>query len=181
MMRHHPKRYCRWFWSEPVPGGAFGSCRSGAHVFAIERRAGRGSDFWWGVSSAPSSSFVRIWKGKASIGVLKSRHNFKCNPISERGLYNLAITTAPKNRPVTSCVSSRVWFLANVDWSKGTAPDVQVEEPPEEHAVGQPFAELALRAHRVERNQQTRLQQVFGRHGGPAPLAYMRLKVGDSS
>ena len=34
---------------------------------------------------------------------------------------------------------------------EGTAPDVQVEEPPEEHVVGQPFAELALRAHGVER------------------------------
>ena len=53
---------------------------------------------------------------------------------------------------------------------EGTAPDVQVEEPPEEHVVGQPFAELALRAHGVERDQQARLQQVFGRHGGPASL-----------
>ena len=53
---------------------------------------------------------------------------------------------------------------------EGTAPDVQVEEPAEEHVVAQPFAELALRAHGVERDQQTRLQQVFGRHGGPASL-----------
>ena len=47
--------------------------------------------------------------------------------------------------------------------------------------VGQPFAELALRAHGVERDQQARLQQVFGRYGGPPPLAYMPLKVGDNS
>ena len=64
---------------------------------------------------------------------------------------------------------------------EGTAPDVQVEEPPEEHVVGQPFAELALRAHGVERVQQARIQQVFGQHVWAAPLAYMRLKVGDNS
>ena len=61
---------------------------------------------------------------------------------------------------------------------EGTASGVQVEEPPEEHVVGQPFAELALRAHGGERARQARLQQVFGRRGGPTSLGVHAVEGG---
>jgi hypothetical protein len=46
--------------------------------------------------------------------------------------------------------------------------DVHVQEPLEEHVVLESFAELALAAHRVERDQQRRLEQPLGSDARPA-------------
>ena len=53
--------------------------------------------------------------------------------------------------------------------NEGPAPEVQVQEPPEQHVVAEPFAELIVGAHRIEDDQQAGLQQVLGRHGRAVP------------
>ena len=79
-------------------------------------------------------------------------------------------TTSAKNASATSWRSSRSRFFVNVVGVEAAVADVEVEEPLEQQVVLQPLAELALAAHREQRDQQARLQQVLGRDRGTAAL-----------
>jgi hypothetical protein len=60
---------------------------------------------------------------------------------------------------------------------EGLGVDRQIEEPLEQQVVVQALAEGPLAAHRVQRHQDRRLQQLFGRDAGPADPRVHRLKV----
>jgi hypothetical protein len=67
------------------------STQSDKIPIAVTISVADGPDFWPGIGGTPSPTTIRIWKGKTTICMLESGHDFKRDPICECNFDNLSV------------------------------------------------------------------------------------------
>ena len=122
---------------------------------------------------SPSLGLKLLRRSRASISVPST---VKCSSDSSPEPWP-ASTTSSKNCLGRLVLSRRARFLVKRSSGRRALLQVHVQEPAEQQVVVELLAEQPLRAHRVQRDQQRRLEQPLGRDRGAADRCVHRIEL----